>query len=282
MKPSAKLLILFSGIFLTQEPLITTAAGADCVLECMSHWMCANPGGGHCSDEQSRARDLCEIRCRGKSGTGWGAIAYSTKDRIWGFAIEQDYKATADQVALQYCNRSRGANCVIRVNFFNSCGAIAADSDIVGSGTAGTKESAQQKALAACARLGGKCAIQTSACSGAGAGTSSSAPSAPPAPKAVSWGAIAYSARDSGAGWSQGKDDRASAEKEAMNACSQRGKSCVLQTAFNKQCGALAADRDFTGWGTSTDQRQAQQKAMDACRKAGGTSCVLHILFCSR
>jgi hypothetical protein len=84
-----------------------------------------------------------------------------------------------------------------------------------------------------------------------------------------------------GAGFSQGKDDRASAEKEAMSVCSQRGKGCVLRTAFNKQCGALAVDRDFTGSGTSTDQREAQQKAVDECKKAGGTRCVLHISFCS-
>jgi polygalacturonase len=85
-----------------------------------------------------------------------------------------------------------------------------------------------------------------------------------------------------GAGWSLGKDDRASAEKEAMNLCSQRGKACVLRTAFDKQCGALAADRGVSGWGTSADQREAQQKAIDECKKAGGARCVLHISFCSR
>jgi hypothetical protein len=95
------------------------------------------------------------------------------------------------------------------------------------------------------------------------------------------WGAIAYSTRDMGAGWAHGKPDRASAEKEAMNVCSQRGKACVLRTAFNKQCGALAADRDFTSSGTSTDQREAMQKAIAACKQAGGTNCALHVMFCS-
>jgi DNA-binding CsgD family transcriptional regulator len=84
-----------------------------------------------------------------------------------------------------------------------------------------------------------------------------------------------------GAGWSQGKNDRASAEKEAMAACTQRGKECVLRTAFNKQCGALAADRNFTGFGVSADQRQALQKALEECTNAGGTRCVPHISFCS-
>jgi polygalacturonase len=54
-----------------------------------------------------------------------------------------------------------------------------------------------------------------------------------------------------------------------------------LRTAFNKGCGALAADRDITGCGTSTDAREANQKAIDDCRKAGGARCVLHISFCS-
>ena len=97
----------------------------------------------------------------------------------------------------------------------------------------------------------------------------------------MSAGAIAYSAADMGAGWSQGKADRATAEREAMALCQQRGKSCVLRGAFNNQCGALAADRNLEGSATSTDAREAQQKAMDECRKAGGTRCALHIMFCS-
>ena len=66
-----------------------------------------------------------------------------------------------------------------------------------------------------------------------------------------------------------------------MSVWSQRGKGCVLKTAFNKKCGALAADHDFTGWATSTDQRDALQKAIDECKKAGGTMCAPHIAFCS-
>ena len=77
-----------------------------------------------------------------------------------------------------------------------------------------------------------------------------------------------------------GKSDRPSAEKEAMYKCS-RGRACVFRGDFNKQCGALAADRGIAGLGVSTDQRDAQRKAMDECAKAGGTRCVLHIAFCS-
>ena len=84
-----------------------------------------------------------------------------------------------------------------------------------------------------------------------------------------------------GAGYSQGKADKTSAEKEAMSVCAQRGKACVLETSFSKQCGALAADGQYTGLGTSTDQLEALQKAMDGCKKAGGERCVPHIMFCS-
>ena len=43
-----------------------------------------------------------------------------------------------------------------------------------------------------------------------------------------------------GAGWSQGKHDRASAETEALAVCAQHGKACALQTSFNELCGARA------------------------------------------
>jgi hypothetical protein len=107
------------------------------------------------------------------------------------------------------------------------------------------------------------------------------APSPPPPPKKISWGAIAYSPKDYGAGWSSGMDDRASAEKEALSKCSQRGKACVLETGFNKECGALAADGEFVGWGTSKAQRDAELRAVDECKQSGGKRCVIHISFCS-
>jgi hypothetical protein len=277
----AKLLMVVYAAALTQPRFVTPALGASCVIECMSHWMCSSPG--HCAEQQNQQWNLCNIRCKGVTGTGWGAIAYSAKDKVSGWSFEQESRGTAEQVAMQYCNRDRGASCAVRTSYYNSCGAVAADGEIAGAGSSGTKENAQQQALAACIRSGGKrCAVQVTACSGVSSSSASAAPSAPPPPRQTSWGAIAYSSKDQGAGWSQGKDDKASAEKEAMAVCAQRGKGCVLKTSFNKECGALAADRDFTGWATSPDQTVAMQQAMDECRKSGGTRCVLHILFCSR
>ncbi len=281
MKQRDRVLILLSVSSLVRPTFISTAAGADCFIECMERSGCwSGNSGANCGFNNAHAMELCRIRCQGKSSSGWGAIAYSEEDKISGWSFEQGDKATAEKIAVQYCTKSRGVQCVVETSFNHTCGAVAADGDIVRWGTDPTKLNAQQRALAECNRAGGKkCAIEAWVCSAPNA--SSAPPSAPRPPKSISWGAIAYSSADMGAGWSQGKDDRASAENEALTACSQRGKACVLRTAFNKQCGALAADRDFTGLGTSADQREAQQKAIDECKKAGGARCVLHISFCS-
>jgi len=275
MKRGVKLLVFLSAALLIQATFILTASGDNCYSDCIMRYGCStsHPYAG------SDCYDLCRSSCR---DDGWGAIAYSSKDKIWGSSFALDYKGTAEQVAKQYCVRQGGAKCVIQASYYNACGAVAADGDLVAWGTSGTKVQAEQRAMAECAKIGGKnCVVEASACSARSSNSDSRPVSPPPPPKAISWGAIAYSTRDMGAGWSRGKEDQASAEREAMNVCSQRGKACVLQTAFNKGCGALAADRDFAGWGTSADPRDAQQKAMAACRKAGGTTCALHISFCS-
>jgi hypothetical protein len=226
--------------------------------------------------------ELCEIQCKGKDLTSWGAIAYSRKDKIAGWSFEQVDRASAERVALQYCHKEGGVKCVIETSFNATCGAVAADGELVAWGTGGTEARAKQFATAECTKLGGKkCEVEGSVCSASSGSSSSSRTTAPPPPKAIAWGAIAYSSADMGAGYSQGQSDRASAEKAAMAICAQRGKACTLQAVFNKQCGALAADRNFTGSGVSADQRQALQKALDECKKAGGTRCVPHISFCS-
>src|SRR5277367_5792851 len=142
MKTVVRVLILMLLGLLVRPGFVATGVCGSCVLNCMKYWSCSNPSGGHCAQEQNQAYYLCEIRCKGQTGTGWGAIAYSAKDKIAGWSFENDYKGTAEQVALQYCNRDRGANCVIRVDYLNSCGAVAADGDMVASGTAGTKTGA--------------------------------------------------------------------------------------------------------------------------------------------
>ncbi|MCX6550773.1 MAG: DUF4189 domain-containing protein [Acidobacteria bacterium] len=278
MKRLIRLLILLA---LVAYPRTAHAQSMNqCIDSCWSSCS-AEPLG---SSSKSACVDRCiKYTCRASADV-WGAIAYSKADKAYGYSFELDDEATARKVALDKC-RKYGNACVVETAFKSACGAVAAGGSQVAWGIDRTRQAAEQRALAECARLGAKgCEIQTWVCSApnaAGSGGTSAPPSPPPVPKTAAWGAIAYSAGDMGAGWAQGKADQSSAEREAMAACQQRGKACVLRASFNKQCGALAADRNFEGWGTSTDAREAQQAAMNECRKAGGTACALHIMFCS-
>jgi hypothetical protein len=274
MKPGVKLALSLSAVLLIQPTFIPRVCGSDCYTDCIIRYGCdtSHPYAG------TSCYDLCRDGCKNEA---WGSIAYSWKEKISGWSWAQYYEGDARRTAREACTKAGGANCIVQTAFYDTCGAVAADGDLVAWGTDATKVKAGQRALLECAKIGGKkCVVQTSLCSNKNA-SASNPTSPPPAPKVIAWGAIAYSTKDMGAGWAQGKGDRASAEQEAMSVCSQRGKACVLQTAFNKACGALAADRDFAGSGTSTDPRDAQQKALAACQKAGGTRCALHISFCS-
>ena len=208
----------------------------------------------------------------------YGAIAFGAVNGAEGISWNKGTQAEADQAALATCGK-RGNNCKIVHRFRDTCAAlaVAAGAQHYEAAAGDSAKQAESNATALCQRNWGRCLSDLSACSLTGAAR----PSAPSPPRATSWGAIAYSTADMAAGSSQGKSDRASAQKEAMSICSQRGKACVLRIDFNKQCGALAADRDFAGWGASTDPREAQRKAIDDCAKAGGARCVLHVFFCS-
>jgi hypothetical protein len=276
MRLGAKVLIFLPVNFLVSLTLAPAAVGQSCFQTCMDR---SAQISGMTYDHKY---ELCQIRCKGQDLTSWGAIAYSKKDKVSGWSFRQGDRASSERVALQQCNAQGGLRCLIATSFNATCGGVAADGDLVAWATSGSEAGAKQSAMAECAKLGGKrCEVEASVCSASGTLSSSGTPPPPVLPKAISWGAFAYSSTDMAAGWSQGKSDRASAEREAMARCSQRGKACVLGPAFNKRCGALAADRNFTGSGVSADQRQALQQALDACRKAGGTRCVPHISFCS-
>jgi len=207
----------------------------------------------------------------------FGAIAFGTRGAE-GIAWGKEKQEEADRDAIATCNKY-GTNCSVVFRYQYTCAALAVtpDQQHCESATGYSEKNAQDNAVRVCQKTWGKCLTNMSACSAQGSGKAFP----PPPARDVSWGAIAYSSADMGAGWSQSKDDRTAAEREAMTACSQRGKACSLQTAFNKQCGALAADRNFTGWGVAADQRDAQNRAIQECAKAGGSRCVLHISFCS-
>ena len=230
-------------------------------------WGCRENCGNSCADKN---RNL---------PTPYGSIAFGAHGS--GISWNKVSWAASDRAAIAPCRRYAN-DCKVVYRFQNTCAALAeakgAQHFEVATGS--TEKQAEASAMAVCQQRWGACLSDLSACSLTGASRANK-PNPPAQPHATSWGAIAYSAADMGAGWSQGKSDRSLAEEEAMNTCAQRGKACALRIAFDKQCGALAADRSFTGWGVSTDQTEAQRKAMDECKKAGGARCVLHIAFCS-
>lgn len=241
---------------------------------------------GSCKDLSGHINAACvdtcnRAYCENKNDSQprpFGAIAFGTDRGAEGISWNKGNQAEADQAALASCSKT-GNNCKVVYRYRDTCAAlaVAAGAQHYEPATGDTEKSAQANATAVCQKNWGRCLSDISACSLTGARR----PRTAPAPRAVSWGAIAYSAGDMGAGTSQAKPDRASAEEEAMKVCAQRGKSCVIRAAFNKQCGALAADGNVVGSAVAADQREAQQKAIADCTRAGGSRCVLHILFCS-
>jgi hypothetical protein len=280
MKQAARLLILLFVSSMHRPTFFFTVIGADCIVDCMQRSGCWSGGSVSDPGRCNNLPGLCRIQCSGKTDNTWGAIAYSKKDQMAG-PIRKAIRPPRNGLLCKPATRKAASN---------ACWRPASMTRVARS---------RQRAIWSVGALPGRNRRHGSArCrnvpSKAPKSVSWKRRSAPPptpaprrqssvrpAPRGIAWGAIAYSNRDMGAGWAQGKSDRASAEKEAMSACAQRGKGCVLETAFKKTRGALAADRDFTGWGTSADAREAQQKAIDSCKKAGGSRCALHIFFCS-
>ena len=96
------------------------------------------------------------------------------------------------------------------------------------------------------------------------------------------WGAIAYSAKDKGAGWSYEWNDLDGAKKQAMDRCKVRGAACKLMAWFENECGAVAADGNIATWGTAYLKQNAQQRALLECKKAGGKKCAIEAWACSK
>ena len=253
----------------------------DCVTRCISGFQCNYRSSISCSEQWYHSRELCQIGCKGHDTplppAPYGAAAFGD-DGAEGMSWNETSAEAAQRAALNICSK-RGTNCKLVSRFENTCAAMAKSDDErhVETATGPSKEQAATSAIAACrSRWGGKCASDVAGCSYADRHIP------PPGPRAISWGAIAFSATDGQTGHSQAKDDRAAAEKEALSDCSQRGRSCVVMTAFNKQCGALARDGKIAGVAAAADQQTALQQATQACVKNGGARCVPLVVFCSR
>jgi hypothetical protein len=155
MKELRLLLLLALGLVASQ-PL----AADNCLYECQGS-TCSDFGNksSFCSD----LRATCQARCSGRRW--WGAIAYSAKDKKFGWSVDWNTENAAKQEALRRCSK-QGAACKVIAAFENECGAVAADGNIVTWGTAYLSAKAQQRALLECRKAGGKnCAVEVWACS---------------------------------------------------------------------------------------------------------------------
>jgi hypothetical protein len=92
VKRGVKLLVFLSAGLLIQPAFVPTASGDNCYSDCIIRNGCftSHPWAG------ADCYDLCRNSCR---DDGWGAIAYSWKDKISGWSYALDYKGTAEQVA---------------------------------------------------------------------------------------------------------------------------------------------------------------------------------------
>ena len=166
MKRTVQLLVLTTSLF-----AFTPRVDASCYLDCMERSGCFSGGMTTtpqlCGINNSHAMEMCNIQCRGQvDPSSFGAIAYSRSDKLWGFTYGQPDQATAEKLAVQYCVKQGGAKCLVAASFHDTCGAIAADGNVVAWGTDRTKYYAEERAVAECTRIGGKaCEAQASICS---------------------------------------------------------------------------------------------------------------------
>jgi hypothetical protein len=156
------LIVLFASLLVL---FISTASGADCVVACMERSGCWSGGSVHEPSRCNNMPELCNIQCRNQTRDFWGAIAYSAKDKGFGYSDGWPDLARAKKTALENCSK-HGAACQLWIWYNRECDALAADGEKVGWGTSSAKQAADQRALAECTKGGGKkCAIQVSQCS---------------------------------------------------------------------------------------------------------------------
>ena len=135
-------------------------AHADCVSECDAATACDSEM--HASGECARRLNDCYINeC---NRTTYGAIAYGTKSGAYGWSNDFNDAPAAEKEALHNCS-ANGDDCQVVVDFWNSCAAVAADQDVVAYGLGDTQAKAEDQAMAACTKDGGKqCAVQAWSC----------------------------------------------------------------------------------------------------------------------
>lgn len=94
------------------------------------------------------------------AASGYGAIALNSETGRYGYAYNQQSRASAEVTAQSHC----GANCRPILWFANGCAALAQSANRFGAGVAQSPAVAERKALNTCGM--GRCRIVLSQCSG--------------------------------------------------------------------------------------------------------------------
>jgi serine/threonine-protein kinase len=131
---------------------------ADCVSECQAATYCDSEM--EASGECGRRLNDCYINSCSK--TRYGAIAYDAANGAFGYSYDYDTGAEADRNALTSC-QEQSRDCKVVLDFWNSCGALAADRNgHYDYGLGDSRPEAESKALASC---GAGCEVKVWACS---------------------------------------------------------------------------------------------------------------------
>ena len=95
------------------------------------------------------------------------------------------------------------------------------------------------------------------------------------------YGAIAYGTQSRAYGWSHDFNDGSAAEAEALNNCRANGDDCQVVVDFWNTCAAVAADGGIVASGLGDTQLLAEDQALTACEKDGGSECRVQAWSCS-
>lgn len=136
-------------------------AAADCVSDCQAATYCDSEmhASGECADKLGACyRSEC-------SRTRYGSIAYDAESGAYGWSNDLYDAPAAEAQALANC-KAHGDGCKTMIDFWNSCGAVAADrSGHVGSAYADTQDGAESRAVDDCRSNGGtSCEVQAWSC----------------------------------------------------------------------------------------------------------------------
>ncbi|AVS75770.1 DUF4189 domain-containing protein [Paracidovorax cattleyae] len=151
--------------------------------------------------------------------------------------------------------------------------------------------------VAVCCLISFGAFAQTACPSGVAAGSALCGPSgggeeAPPRPTGEwikTWGAIATSSSSGDIGSSTGKFSEEEARQGAMQLCTKLGNSdCVVSHTYRNQCVAVVDSSKSTSGRaigkiiSAVSIPAAQERALEDCRKAGGTECKVRGTDCTK